>query len=671
MGSLAAQAAIALENARLYSETSRRLTETRALLEVAEILNSTLDSRALLKRVTLKVAQVCRVDRCTLELWDGDQRGPAHVAVRRRPPDAADVAASSRRGRARPPAAIPANAQVIETRQPLRHRRLRDVAAASRASGSKPSGCAACLIVPMLRQERVHRRDDARLLRPARALPGLAAGPGPGHRRPARARAGEHAALRRGAGAPAGDAHAAGRRPGRSRSRDRPTSSCAAWPPRWAARSAPTWSASTWWTSGGETLVPAAGYHVPKDLIEFFRSSRSSSSGRRRCCRRVARRAGGVEQRRPGRRRASTRTGRRRCRRTRCCSRRRWPTASRSAACSWCGGAPGRAFPPAEVRLLEGIAAQVGLAMENVELARQTQIKLAETETLLSVSRAVSSTLDVAEPGAPLPAPGRHHVRRRHRRPVDGGRDGPVADAARRLPRAARAAGGAARACACRSWSTRSTPRRPRTRRAGVLEPTPPTIRGMPPIIREQAPHRSHLFVPVVAKDRMIGGFAVVWWRAARDFSAERARPHGGHRQPGRRRHRERAAVRARTGGGSRSCRSCTSCRARSPASSIAPRCCDALRAQLGARPRRRATWSSSCATEDGDELEVVLRIVDGERDDSEPRRYPAPRDRAHDGGAGDGPAAAHRRLRRRVRAARRRSRSPRPSACATGWGCR
>src|SRR5207244_3780761 len=39
MGSLAAQAAVALENARLYSETTRRLTETRALLEVAEVLN--------------------------------------------------------------------------------------------------------------------------------------------------------------------------------------------------------------------------------------------------------------------------------------------------------------------------------------------------------------------------------------------------------------------------------------------------------------------------------------------------------------------------------------------------------------------------------------------------------------------------------------------------------
>src|SRR5881409_1090022 len=54
----------------------------------------------------------------------------------------------------------------------------------------------------------------------------------------------------------------------------------------------------------------------------------------------------------------------------------------------------GRVFEPAEIRLAEGVAAQVGLAMENADLARQTQAKLAETQTLLSVSRALSSTLD-------------------------------------------------------------------------------------------------------------------------------------------------------------------------------------------------------------------------------------------------------------------------------------
>src|SRR5262249_47600959 len=56
---------------------------------------------------------------------------------------------------------------------------------------------------------------------------------------------------------------------------------------------------------------------------------------------------------------------------------------------------PGRTFAPAELRLVEGVAAQVGLALENAELARQTGEKLRETETLLSVSRALSSTLEL------------------------------------------------------------------------------------------------------------------------------------------------------------------------------------------------------------------------------------------------------------------------------------
>ena len=137
----------------LYSETSRRLTETRALLEVAEILNSTLDSRTLLKRVTLKVAQVCRVDRCTLELWDGDQVVPlmSQFADGRRMPrmweEFRDLPALA-------PAAIPANAQVIETRQPL----VIDDCATSPLlprEWVEAYGLRSCLIVPMLRQEGV------------------------------------------------------------------------------------------------------------------------------------------------------------------------------------------------------------------------------------------------------------------------------------------------------------------------------------------------------------------------------------------------------------------------------------------------------------------------------------------------------------------------------------
>src|SRR5262249_44324507 len=59
----------------------------------------------------------------------------------------------------------------------------------------------------------------------------------------------------------------------------------------------------------------------------------------------------------------------------------------------WWGS--GRAFSPREIRLLEGVARQVSLALENAALTRQREIKLRETETLLSVSRTLSSTLDL------------------------------------------------------------------------------------------------------------------------------------------------------------------------------------------------------------------------------------------------------------------------------------
>ena len=41
------------------------------------------------------------------------------------------------------------------------------------------------------------------------------------------------------------------------------------------------------------------------------------------------------------------------------------------------------------------MAAQVGLALENAELSRRTREKLEETERLLSVGRAMSSTLEL------------------------------------------------------------------------------------------------------------------------------------------------------------------------------------------------------------------------------------------------------------------------------------
>src|SRR6185436_7784100 len=149
----AAQAAIALENARLYSETSRRLTETRALLEVAELLNSMLDSRTLLKRVTLKVAQVCRVDRCTLELWDGDRVIPlmSQFADGRRMDE---LWATLQTIATEAPGDIPANAHVVETRQPLL---IEDASTTTLIPRHwvEAFNLKSCLTVPMVLQDRV------------------------------------------------------------------------------------------------------------------------------------------------------------------------------------------------------------------------------------------------------------------------------------------------------------------------------------------------------------------------------------------------------------------------------------------------------------------------------------------------------------------------------------
>jgi PAS domain S-box-containing protein len=68
----ARQAAVAIENARLYEAARGRIREMELLLDVAGILGSTLEMTPLLKRIARKTAEVCQVERCTIELWDKD-----------------------------------------------------------------------------------------------------------------------------------------------------------------------------------------------------------------------------------------------------------------------------------------------------------------------------------------------------------------------------------------------------------------------------------------------------------------------------------------------------------------------------------------------------------------------------------------------------------------------
>ncbi len=616
MGSLAAQAAIALENAHLYSETSRRLTETRALLEVAEILSATLDSRRLLKRVALKVAQVCRVDRCTLELWDGDRVVPLmpQFADGRRTPAMWEQFQSTPAG---PLAAIPANAQVLQTRQPLL---IEDCATSPLipAEWVAAFGLRACLIVPMLRQDRVigvmtldycdrpgrfqdwqHdlalaiagqialALENSRLfgeaqerLRETRTL--LAVGQ-------VLSQQGPTDIVMRGVAAEVGHA--------------------------FDADMVGVYLVD----ERREALLPAAGYHVPKDLLDFFvrsplvlerspaltaafRERQTVSSGD------VHHDAGYDAE---------------------------WsqalPPYSMLFAPTQAHGQPvgglflvwwrtGREFPPAEVRLLEGIAGQVGLAMENIELARQTQLKLAETETLLSVSRAVSSTLDVQSLvrlflrhvattfGADTVGLWMVDETGQWLTPLAGYRVPPAWLAALRDVRLSLADH--------EIYAEAARTRRPVVSRDVAHDPR------MPPIIREQAAHRSQLFVPVVTKDRMIGGFAVVWWERQREFSAgdlalleaianqagvaiENARLF----EENRRRVEELSVLhdlsRAVTGELDRAA------------------LLEALRTQL-ARIVDVGNMVVIVRADDSDEMEVALRILDGALDEGEPRRYPA-----------------------------------------------
>ncbi|MFL5197994.1 MAG: GAF domain-containing protein [Microvirga sp.] len=614
MGSLAAQAAIALENARLYSETSRRLTETRALLEVAELLNSMLDSRTLLKRVTLKVAQVCRVDRCTLELWDGDRVIPlmSQFADGRRMDELweklRDIATQ-------PPGAIPVNAHVVETRQPML---IEDASTTTLIPREwvEVFGLKSCLTVPMVLQDRVigvmtldycehaarfadwqsdlamaiagqlalalentrlytEAQDRLKETRTLLTIGQMLSQPGP-----------IDGAMRRMSGE--------------------------------VVRAFGADMAGVYLVDPrSEQLVPAAGYHVPKDLLPLFQQSPLAlgtlpalmaawKEGRA-----VATSDGHADMLFDAN------------------VLRRLPPHSALVAPTMAHGSAigglflvwwhtGRAFTPSEIRLLEGVAAQVGLALENADLARQTQSKLAETQTLLSISRAVSSTLD-------LQGLARHFMRQvattfgadtvglwmvdetgRWLTPLAGYRVPPAQLGALREVRLAMDTPLYAEAAATlRPVFTHDAADDPR----------------LPAVFREQAPHRSHVFVPVVAKDRMIGGFAIVYWERRRDFSesdlalAEAIAGQAGAAmenarlfEENRRRVEELSVLhelsRAVTGQLDRAA------------------LLESLRAQL-ARVVDVSNMVVVLRAEDSDEIEVALRLRDGQLDASEPRRYP------------------------------------------------
>ncbi|MBI2217854.1 MAG: GAF domain-containing protein [Candidatus Rokubacteria bacterium] len=513
LGSLAAQAAVALDHARLYSETTRRLEETAALLEVAEILGSTLESRQLLKRVAMKVAQVCRVDRCSVERWDGDRVVPVMSQFadgRHRP----ELWEAFHRLTPHSPRSVPAHARAIETRRAVV---IDDVAATDEIprQWAEVFGLKSYLAVPLVVQDRVigvmsldycarPTRFEQWQVDLATTIAGQFALAIENTRlyEEARTRLRETStlvAVGRALSEP-GPVEEVMRRVGREVGLAFEADSVGAYLV----------------DERRESLVGIAGYRVPPELRAHF-ASRPLVLNRLPALASAWREGRAVHSSHPfGDPRFDQ----------------EWlrglPDHSVVFASATAHGEPvgalflvwwrpGRVFKPAELRLLEAVARQVGLAMDNAELARQREVRLRETEALLSVSRALGSTLD-------LPSLLRHLLRQVMRTidadtvgvwilAADGESLEPLAGY--RVPPDMR---DAARTMRPSIVSDPFYAEAARTRRAVVSHDVASDAR-IPESVKRSLPHRSQLFVPIVVNERMIGGFAALWLSRARTFA--------------------------------------------------------------------------------------------------------------------------------------------------------
>jgi len=167
--------------------------------------------------------------------------------------------------------------------------------------------------------------------------------------------------------------------------------------------------------------------------------------------------------------------------------------------------------------ILRDIADRKRGEAETSELREREQLRLRETETLLAVSRALSSTLDPTETmrrvsreialalgadmvGAYLADAGRTRLS-----PVAGYRvPRDMLDAFRRIPIPIKNHPAIEEA-----W----------THRRAVWTDDMPGDPRVDPEILKTFPHQSDLFVPIRIKDQPVGGFFVIWWTARRSFT--------------------------------------------------------------------------------------------------------------------------------------------------------
>jgi GAF domain-containing protein len=513
LDSFVAQAGVAIRNAGLYGETRGRLEESRALLEVAEILNSTLDSKRLLREVTMKIAQVCRVDRCSIQRWVDGRVVPlmSQFADGHQDPDAW---ARYRRLAASLPARPPLHARTVETRRPVI---VPDTATSELVPPEwvEVFQLKSTMTVPLIRQDEVigvmglDHTERATDFEPwqvdlAMAIAGQLALSLANTQlyTQVQERLRETTALLS---------------VGRALSQPESTDHLMRTVAREVAHAFGADMVGVYsLDSKRDALVPTAGYHVPKRLLEHFLTRPFV----------LARFPALAQTWREGRAAwssdalADPRFDREVLEDIGAHSVLFAPTTVRGepvGAIFLVWWQTGREFGESEVRLIEGVAAQVGLGMENVELARQTELKLHETETLLSVSQTLASTLDV------------NVLTRQFLRHVTNGLGADSAgmwlleDDKEWLTPLAGYHVPSDRIEAVRdlrlSLRDNAFLREAAEQRRSVISTDAAHDPRIPEEIRRSAPMRTHLFVPIFAQEQMIGGFSAGWWDKVRELS--------------------------------------------------------------------------------------------------------------------------------------------------------
>ena len=172
-----------------------------------------------------------------------------------------------------------------------------------------------------------------------------------------------------------------------------------------------------------------------------------------------------------------------------------------------------------EILLLQTIAGQLSIALENARLIGETQARLNETQTLLEVSDSVNSTLDLQEAVRRIARAVAHVVGAdtagAYLLDADGGCLIPFAgyrvpkDLLEAFVRTPIPIAG-----------FRFVEEAFTTKAAVHTGDTAGDSRINHPVFRSFA-HRSALFVPMLAKDKIIGGLYVIWWTDERRFTKE------------------------------------------------------------------------------------------------------------------------------------------------------